>query len=67
MIANAAMNENVAFCHPTVARDLRDMAARERYKMQSHKERYKKRYGHYPKTYDMEVGTIESFLFRDVY
>lgn len=43
--------------------ELRHMSVRELHKWKSHNERYKRRYGEYPKEYKMEIGEIERFLF----
>lgn len=57
-------SDYIVFMHRDYGKDyLRPLSARELYKMNSHDERYKRRYGEYPKVYVAESGHIEGFRF----
>lgn len=48
--------------HPDIVREMRHITARDLYKQQSHNERYKRRYGEYPKRHEAEIGQLQRFL-----
>lgn len=55
--------EYVLILSQDYVQELRHMSVRELYKLKSHNERYKRRYGEYPKEYEAEISQIERFLF----
>lgn len=47
---------------PEVVQDVRHMSVRELYKQKSHNERFKRRYGEYPRDAQARLEYLEGFL-----
>lgn len=59
---NTVNNEYTIFIHPDIVQELRYMSARAKYKLESHKRRYMRRYGFYPLAREVEISQLENFL-----